>query len=250
MSVHPARFSKPIVDVIRDILVAEFPGPMGRPVVHDPFAGTGTRLAEICDTGDGLGFGFSGTEIEECFIEHEAIIHGDACDARLYPPTLLPNETTTGGWVICTSPVYANGVADNHKPSDASKRHTYRAAKIEITGDPDAELHPGNMGNYGYRSTQRDGKSTKRKAFWEIADAAMSHWDSALLAIVNVSDFKAKRNGVEVTEPHVDDWKALLYKHGWINQTDFPVGTQRQGNGENRDVRVANEVVLVCRRSA
>ena len=245
MSLHPARFSRPIVDVIRDILVAEFPGPMGRPVVHDCFAGTGTRLREICTTPDGWGFMYSGTEIEECFIEDEGIIHGDACEPRLYPPALLPNETATAGWVICTSPVYANGCADSFVPKDTSKRHTYIAAKIEITGDPEARLHEQNMGGLGFRGTKREGKSARRTKFWEIADRAMSNWDTATLAIVNVSDFISGG----IVEPHVDDWKALLYKHGWINQTDFPVGTQRQGNGENRDVRVANEVVIVARRA-
>lgn len=243
---HPARFSKPIVDVIRDILVAEFPDWLGRPIIHDPFAGTGERLREICTTDGGEpGFYYSGTEIEQCFIVDPGIIHGDACDSLTYPSARFPNEVATGGWVVCTSPVYANGMADNHKPRDASKRHTYRAAKIEITGNPEATLHPDNMANYGYRGTSRTGPSVRRAKFWDIAHAAMLNWASASLVIVNVSDFISGG----VVEPHVDDWKQLLRRHGWVSQLDVPVGTQRQGNGENREVRVANEVVIVARRS-
>ncbi len=243
---HPARFSAEIVDVFADLLLAEWPDFMGRPVLHDPFAGSGERLLELCNR---LNWGlFSGTEIEASFIEVDGVLHGSATDPSTYPPVRLPNETVTGGWVVITSPAYPNGMSDHHAARDDSKRYTYRKAVADIEG-ADRPLHEDNMGRYGYRGTRREGRSEKRKAYWDIAERSVRNWGSAAMVLLNVSDFVYSRDGVEHVEPVVADWQALMRRHGWDYQTVVPVGTRRMGNGENRDKRVDAEYVIVCRRT-
>lgn len=227
----------------REILEARWPVWLGRPIVHDPFAGTGERLRDFALNSVWL---YSGTEIEPAFINEmvSAVEVGDSRDASTYPPALHPAEVAMGGWVVMTSPVYANGMADNHVARDESRRRNYRKFKAEVTGDPEVALEEGNMANFGYRGTKRPedgGKSTKRVEYWSIARDCVQHWSSASLILVNVSDFKHSRG---VVEPHVDDWCALLREFGW-NLTLHPVGTRRMRDGENREERVDHEVVIV-----
>lgn len=246
---HPARFSDEIVAQLAEILVGMWPDWFGRPEIFDPFAGTGEMLAALdlaCAHpdlgGSTVGFGHSGVELEPEFIVNPRIVVGNATDPAAYPPA---RPKPPACWVVVTSPVYANGMGDNHKPRDTSKRYTYRFAKIMLTGDPDATLHPDNMGAYGYRGTMRGGRSRRRRRYWEIADAAVANWRTAEAVIVNVSDFKHSRGKVE---PLVDDWQALLARHGWTSQILVPVGTKRSKNGANREERVDREVIIVARR--
>lgn len=249
MSLHPARFSIEITDVAREYLAAAYPQLIGRPIIHDPFAGTGERLALMCDVvWDGWGFPYSGTEIEGCFIAAPGIIEGSALDPDTYPPARYPSEVATGGWVVFTSPAYPNGMADSHKPKDASKRYNYRVAKMQITGDPDANLHEDNMGRYGYRGTLREGNSQRRKRYWEIAEGAVALWGSADMVMVNVSDFVTKVNDERFVEPLVDDWADLLRRHGWTITDQIPIGTPRMRNGENADARVDYEYLLIGKK--
>jgi hypothetical protein len=238
---HPAKFSAPIIAVIREILLNNYPEWFGRPVLFDAFAGDGSALHALCAD---LGWLYSGCEIEASFINAPGIRRGDACDPSMYPPVTHPNETATSGWIVVTSPPYGNGLSDHAVANDASKRYTYRKAISTIEG-VDRELHESNLGRYGYRSTKRDGKSTKRAEYWRIADKIVGNWSSASMVILNVSDFIARGQ----VEPHVADWKDLLARHGWTDQTDHPVGTQRMRNGENADQRVDHEVVIVGRRA-
>lgn len=241
---HPARYSPPIIDLVADILRARWPDFMGRPIIHDPFAGTGERLHEMCNRDDML-WAYSGTEIEECFIAAPGVFQGDATDPDTYPPARLPAQTGAFGWIVFTSPVYPNGMADNHRARDSSNRRNYRAAKIKITGDADAGLEENNAGNFGYRGTKRDGNSARRINYWRIHEQAVRHWSSAQLAIVNVSDFIHSKNQVE---PLVDDWIKLLADHGWDDQQIHRVKTSRMRHGENREQRVDHEVVIVARK--
>lgn len=244
---HPARYSKPVLDLTREILLAEWPEFMGRPMLHDPCAGTGERLHEFCNS-DGMWWPYSGTEIEECYIEAPGILHGNSTRADTYPPARWPETTPVFGWLIFTSVVYPNGMADNHLARDGSPRKNYRKAKAEITGDEEAELDPDNAGNYGYRGTKRPedgGTSRKREAYWDIHRRMLPHWETAEMVILNASDFKHSNGRVE---PVVKDWRDLLHEFGWSKQVAHPVGTQRMKHGQNADQRVAHEVVIVARR--
>jgi len=242
---HPARYSPEVLDVFREVLDNAWPDWFGRPILFDPFAGTGERLhAFCCSTDTDGGWSYAGTELEGAFIEAPGIHQGDSRDPDTYPPHLYPGRE----WVIVTSPVYPNGMADNHLARDTSRRRNYRKAKAEITGDPEVALEEQNMANLGYRGTKRPedgGKSVKRREYWRIARECVEHWESAALILVNVSDFKHS-NGV--VEPVVDDWAKLLHEFGWTDQTIMPVGTKRMRDGQNADQRVDHEVVIVGRR--
>lgn len=207
--------------------------------MHDPYGGTGERLGAMADS---LGLTFSGTEIEQSFIVDPRVVHGDATD-----PTTYPTRSTHGRWWICTSPTYANGVADDFKASDSSKRKTYRQAIATIEG-ADRKLHPNNMGRYGYRGTKRDGRSSKRIAFWDIAASSVVNWDGAERVLLNVSDFVVGTDddGNDIIEPFVEDWLMLLERYDWYPVSSTPITTPRYKNGsdESRDKRVLNEMVI------
>jgi hypothetical protein len=242
---HPARFSPEVLDVMLEVIEESWPEWFGRPVFHDPFAGTGERLRTWATANN---ITYSGTEIEACFIEVPGIMRGDSRDLATYPPARFPNEVATAGWVVLTSPVYPSGMSDAHLARDASRRKNYRKAKAEITGDVEADLEEQSMARFGYRGTKRPedgGKSAKRTEYWRIARECVEHWQTASMVLVNVSDFKHS-NGL--IEPVVDDWRKLLHEAGWTDQTVMPVGTRRMRDGSNADQRVDHEVVIVGRR--
>lgn len=219
---HPARYSPQIIDAFRTLLA-------GAPHVHDPFAGTGERLGALCDE---LGVTYSGTELEAPFIVDPRVWAGDSRQQRYYP------ITRNGYWIV-TSPTYGNGMNDNFKPADASKRYTYRAALIEATGDRDAALTDGNTGAHGYRSGV---KAAAR--YWELNAQVVAQWGHAERAIVNVSDFYKGDERVGI----VAGWGDLLRANGWRLLELIPVETPRMRNGSNRGKRVEHESIIVAER--
>lgn len=228
-AVHPARFSKIIVEMMQIMVL---PGIH----LHDPFAGTGERLGALADK---LGCTFSGTEIEASLIIDRRVVRGDATDPETYPD---------GRYWIVTSPVYANGVSDHFRASDRSKRKTYRQAVATLEG-ADRPLHVNNMGRYGYRGTKRDGVSGKRFAYWDIARRSVANWKGAERVILNVSDFISGTDddGEDVIEPHVEDWLALMESEGWMPLSVTPVATPRMRHGSDgsRERRMPNEIIAV-----
>lgn len=245
---HPATYSAAVLECFGEILLGRWPDWFGRPLLFDPYAGTGVKLAAWAQSID---FDYSGIEIEESFIVAPHIHPGDATVFDFYPPARHPDEYRHGHWVVVTSPVYPNGMADNHLARDGSPRKNYRKAKAELTGNDEAKLHPNNMGNYGYRGSKRPeagGTSKRREAYWTLAHQSVPHWSTAELVLVNVSDFTYTKGGVEHVEPVVDDWANLLSDYGWKNQTRHLVATPRMRNGANRDKRVAREVIIEATR--
>jgi hypothetical protein len=216
--VHPARWSHEILEVIAPIIAG-----LNLPV-HDPFAGTGQRLGELCDR---LGLTFTGTEIEPEFIVDARVIAGDSTDPATYP---------TREHVAVTSPVYPNGMADHFKANDTSKRHTYRQALAENLGY-DRPLHPNNMGRYAGRF--RRGLASEAKHF-AIAESCIPHWPTRV--IVNVKDVVTTKG----TIPVVEMWRELLAAHGYVAIQQIDVATPGQRNGANGQVRADTEAVLVA----
>lgn len=198
--------------------------------VHDPFAGGGERLGKLADE---RGWVFTGTELEAPFINDPRVAHGNALDPDLYP---------ANGYVVVTSPVYPNGIADHFHARDSSTRRTYRSALAKLTGR-DRPLDPDNMGRWGYRGTPLH--SPARRMYWHLASQAAANWGGAVALYVNVSDFKAG----DRTEPVVDGWVRLLEGHGWRLVAAHPVVTRRWRHGANREARVDGEVVLHLRPS-
>lgn len=249
---HPARFSDEVVDLFVEIINHEVTEANMMPLPHlwDPYAGTGEALADIaarCIPFPSISLPYGGCEIEAEFIVDDHILHGDATQAGFYPPALSAARIIdgVGRFIVVTSPVYPNGMGDNHVPQDASKRYTYRVTKIALTGKPDAELHVNNQGRYGYRGTKRHGISKRRQEYWRIARESIRWWETADMILLNVSDFKHSNGQIE---PLVTDWRCLLKEFGWTNVVEHPVGTRRNGNGANRDERVEHEAILVAKR--
>lgn len=243
---HPARFSPEVLELFAEILLHAYPVGSERPALHDPMAGTGEALEELWIRLHGNdpvtpAFEVGGTEIEAAYIVRpQFVVAGDATDRSTYP---------NGRCVIVTSPAYPNGIADYHYPSpdDTSKRYTYLKSLIDLTGKPDYDMADTNLGRYGYRGTQRGGRSSRRLAYWTVAEEMVKIWaQEAELVLLNVSDFKHSKGKIE---PVVDDWKALLSSHGFIFQFDHPVGTHRMLNSPNPD-RADNEVIVEARRGA
>lgn len=244
---HPARYSESIVQLLAEIVVAEYPDFMGRPTIIDPNAGTGEalrdfqQLAAQLDEPYHVGFEVHGIEIEPVWIVDPIVQQGDATDISCYV------DNPVGRWVIMLSPVYPNGVADNFIPRDDSTRFTYISKAIRRLDDPTFRLHPNNQACYGYRGTKRYGASKRRDAYWDLAAKMVAVWAKlpAELILLNVSDFKHS-NGE--TEPVVSDWRDLLARHGYTDQLEIPVATPRMRNGENADQRVDVEVIIKARR--
>lgn len=217
---HPAPYSDEVLAVFANLI------PAGTHV-HDPFAGGGDRLGKLADA---QGWTFSGTELEKPFIVDERVMVGNACDPLSYPPPSIP-------FVVVTSPVYPNGIADDFNAQDGSERRTYRAALAKLRG-VDAEMHPDNQGRWGYRGTPL--YSNARHMYWHIARRAIKAMGEAQAIYINVSDFMVG----STVEPVVHGWAARLESQGWRVQQAYPVLTRRYRNGTNRDARVANEVIL------
>jgi hypothetical protein len=247
---HPARFSDEVVDLFVEIINHEVTDWFNPPTLWDPYAGTGEALGDIArrciPPGAAAHLPYGGTEIEAEFIVDPHIILGDATYAMNYPPRLTAAGVLEGNgrFVIITSPVYPNGMADSWKMSDASKRYTYQSAKNDLVG-VHTELHVNNQGRYGYRGTKRAGPSRRRSEYWRIARESVPHWAPADMVLVNVSDFKHSNGQIE---PLVMDWRWLLKEHGWTDIIEHPVATNRMLNGANADQRVEHEVILAAKR--
>lgn len=236
------------MQLLAEIVVAEYPEWLGRPTIVDPNAGTGEALREfarLCvqldEAGYHTGFEVHGIELEDVWIVDDIVRQGDATDISCYP------DSAVGRWVMMLSPVYPNGVADNFIPRDDSTRFTYISKAIRRLDDKTFRLHPNNQAAYGYRGTKRHGKSKRREAYWRLADQMCAVWAKlpAELILLNVSDFKHSNGEIE---PVVADWRELLARHGYGDQLEIPVATPRMRNGENADQRVDVEVIVKARR--
>lgn len=248
---HPARFSDEVVDLFVEIINHEITEANMMPLPHlwDPFAGTGEALGDIarrCEPFPGIWLPYGGTEIEPEFIVDPNIMQGDATLSYYYPPALSAGGVLegVGRFIIVTSPVYPNGIADSWKMADASKRYTYQRAKNDLAG-AHVELHTNNQGRYGYRGTKRGGASKRREQYWRVAREALCWWAPADMILLNVSDFKHSNGQIE---PLVTDWRCLLKEFGWTHLIEHPVATNRMKNGANADERVEHEVIVVAKR--
>jgi hypothetical protein len=212
---HPAPFTDSIIDELASLIPRYVPDGA---IIHDPFAGEGTKLAALCER---LGYAYTGTDLEPWPNRDSRVKVGDSTDPLTYPD---------GPFVVVSSPTYNNGVNDHFKPNDASRRLTYRSRAGH-------ELHPNNTGRWSGRS------SAKGEAeYWRITREVVKHWPD--VAMVNVKD------SIRVGEIYrlCSLWSRLLEEHGYeIEWVDVPCPGWRYGS--NNKARVDSEVILVAVRT-
>ena len=208
---HPAKFSAPILAVLNEVV------PDGS-LILDPFAGVGGIHALQNQFSGRLTVG---VELEpEWARAHKRTIIGSALR--------LPFTRNLFD-VIATSPAYGNRMADHHDARDSSRRNTYRHALGRPLSDgSSACLQWGNA----YR------------AFHAMAIVEANRvLKPGGLHIWNVSNHIRKGEEqyvVEWFESELSNVATVVYK--------TPVVTQRLKQGENHNLRVTNEFVLVYRK--
>lgn len=206
MNKHPCQYSPEVLDVLVPLIA---PGER----IHDPFAGTGIRLALLCDD---VGATYSGADIEEWEDRSRRVVVGDALNPTSYPG---------GPFTVVTSPVYLNkrlaDYANGALPTTKIKgRRDYGISLGRA-------LHAGNLARY-------TGKPSRAANYWAFHSQAVKHWGDRAL--------------VNVDEPISDGWIAILTEHGYTVEQVIPAYTQRYGGLHNAEKRAEHEVVIVATR--
>lgn len=214
-TLNPAPFSDNIIDALRDLIPEHVPAGF---TVFDPFAGHGTKLGALCDE---LGYTFAGRDLEKWTPRDKRVKTGDATRVKTYP--------AHGLWVVVTSPSYNNGVNDHFKPSDTSRRLTYRSRLGH-------ELHPHNTGRYSGRASARG-----EEEYWRLHDECVQHWPD--IVIVNVKDsYRAGK-----LYPLGAKWIGLLKRYGYAVHAE-KVDVRGWRYGTNHEARREFEWILVGKR--
>lgn len=208
MTAHPAKFSDPVLDRIELMLASNVDY---RPLVIDPFAGTGKvhQLSAVRCVG---------VEIEPEWAEmHPGNI---VANALMLP---FPDGTFEG---LITSPCYGSRLADSHNARDGSVRHSY-------THTLGRKLHPGNAGQLQW--------GDKYRLFHEMAWAeSLRVLKVGAFLIINISNHIRHGREQPVTEWHLN-W---FLTHGCsITELDR-VYTKRLREGANYKARVEGESVI------
>lgn len=213
---HPAKFSRELYDTIRLAFLrnsGEYTG-----AIVDTFAGVG-RIHEIFPANDTLAI-----EIEPEWAEQSAELGETWCG------DFFAWEPDRRIAAIVTSVTYGNRMADHHEAKDLSYRATYRHA----LGRPLSENNSGGM-QWGVEYRAFHIKWTNR--CWEILAGGG-------LLILNVKNHI--RKGVEV---EVVEWfRHRMLSIGFVLLEDVEVKTPGMRRGENHQVRVECEHVMVFER--
>lgn len=209
---HPARYTEALLGVMAELL-------HDARRILDPFGGVGGvfKLAPFLP-----GARFECVEIQPKWAAHDPrITCGDA--------TALPWRAGSFD-AICTSPTYANRMADHHRARDASHRHTY----THMHGGP---LHPNNTGAMQWGTRYQ---ATHQRA-WREAHRVLVPGGRFVL---NCKDHIRDGVLVPVTAWHV----MMLIRIGFELVEWWLVPCPGMRNGANRDARVAHENVILLRR--
>lgn len=275
---HPAKWSRPVLDVITDMVRARAerssasPGlfDSGRTCrVLDPCAGVG-GIHELADTIPGVETW--GVDIQpEWAAAHGRTVVGDS--------TRLPVEWAGKFDVVAYSPVYPNRMTDHHAAADPcgtcggngceegcgrceyvnagpnshrvctckgfglSRRNTYHHALTEV----DAPVAAGSMAVQGWGTTHRD----LATAILKSAANVLVPFGTLLLNVSNHIE-----NDIEV--PVVEWYLTLLLlathpapgdmAQVWALDRIIPIETKRNRQGANGEARAGQEFLLALHR--
>jgi hypothetical protein len=204
---HPCQYSPEVIDALRTQIAAG-------ERIHDPFAGTGLRLAALCDQ---LGAIYTGGDIEQWPGADRRVYLADATEPDGYP---------TRPFTVVTSPVYLNKrLADYaNGPRPTTKVKGRRDYGISLG----RALHANNLARHTGRASRAD-------AYWQLHGAAVKHWGDRTL--------------VNVDSPIADGWVRVLLDHRYDIADVIPVRTRRYGGLDNAEKRADHEVLIVAERT-
>lgn len=204
---HPAKFSKPILEAIRNIL-AKY-DIYGK--ILDPFGGVGYLKKTVSDA--------------ICIdIEYEWAkeARGICADSTMLP---FPNNTFSA---IITSPTYGNRMADHFECKNGGKgRFTYRHSLGKA-------LNNNNTGRMQWGKKYRE---THLKIYMDCIRVLRSK----SFFLLNVSNHIRNGKEIDVVSWHI----RTLQRLGLFLTESIPITTQRVGFGQNRNARVDFEWLIV-----
>jgi hypothetical protein len=224
---HPAKFSEPVLDMLRILLRREEGNKASMSIdVLDPFGGVGlihTISLPFVHT--------YAVELEHEWADQAAMLGDTWCGDFFDFNQPGPRWPRFGEWdAVATSCTYGNRMADHHQARDDSKRMTY----THQLGRP---LTAGNSGAMQWGPGYRE---FHLKA-WERVHRLLAPNG---LFLLNISDHVRKQEVQPVVEWH----KAACRQAGFELEHEWAIGTKRMGFGQNRDVRVDCEWVLEMRK--
>lgn len=232
-TLHPAAYSKTILEVLDGLVRAERRR-LGRPItVFDPMAGVG-RIHQLARADKIETYGM---ELEPSWSAcHDRTAMGDSIEWMENPtPLYVPDRKIIPAAfdVIACSPPYGNRFSDSHDAQDGSRRRSY-AHDLAADG---YEIHPDNAGTLPWGPRYWTVMSRLYRALPNVlADGGLVLW--------NVSDFVKDKALVP----------AVMWHRGALNGVGFYedqrprlVETERMSYGENREARAPSEVVLRLR---
>lgn len=225
---HPAKFSKVILDKIREVLDEITADWDFEPLVFDPFAGVGGIHHLRRENEHGQRYHTIGLEIEWewCALGRQ---HGPMIQMDFFQ---FEWDRTYWGApdFIITSPTYGNRFADKHRAMDGSRRRSY-------THDLGHQLSLGNSGGMQWGKKYR---SFHRRA-WQRCYGML---DPGGYMILNVSDHVRDRKVVPVADFHCETMLDIGFEH----MMGYKVVTPRHRDGENSELRVDGEWVHVFKK--
>lgn len=218
---HPAKFNDQILAAITEALGTHLPVKRDTwPLILDPFAGVG-RIHELGE----YGYNTVGVELEcEWADQHPNTICGDS--RHLTEILGGPDDFDA----VVTSPAYGNRMADAYAgDAKGSRRHTYR---IDLGRPLDANNGAGMHFGFDYKMLHTQ--------VWKQCRQVLTPGG---LMVVNMKNFIRAGEIVDVVGWH----RRCLHTLGYTSTDEIEVPVTGVRHGQNHELRVDHEVLLVMR---